>query len=58
MFGKAEINKNTFLEEKQKNRTNRLKQIEFEKRRDEAILIIQKIVRGWLARTKFKRKLL
>lgn len=58
MFGKAETNKNNFLEEKQKNRSNRLKQIEFEKRRDEAILIIQRMVRGWLARTKFKKKLL
>lgn len=58
MFSKAETNKNSFLEEKQKNRNNRQKQIEEEKKRDHAILIIQKVVRGWLARTRFKRKLL
>lgn len=49
---------NSFIQETKNKRTERATKIKVEESRDNAILIIQRNIRGWLARTKFKKKIL
>lgn len=54
MFHKTENTKGTFLEQTKAAREERA----LEKRKDYAATLIQKHVRGWLARVKFVRCIL
>lgn len=54
MFHKTENSKGTFLEQTKAAREERA----LEKRRDYAATIIQKHIRGWLARIKFTNSIL
>ena len=54
MFHKAENQKGSFLEQTKAAREERA----LEKRKDVAAVVIQKLVRGWLARVKFSKKIL
>jgi hypothetical protein len=47
-----------FLESVKQKRDERHKKQEQEQEREHAALLIQKIFRGWMARTKFRRKIL
>lgn len=47
-----------FLEDIKSRRNERHKKQEIEQERDHAVVLIQKTYRGWIARTKFRRKIL
>lgn len=51
MFGVAESNKTSFLEQNKAAREERA----MEKRKDIAAIIIQSVIRGWLARRRFTK---
>ena len=58
MFEKSDTQKNSFLEQTKSARINRLLEKESEEKQNSAILIIQKNVRGFVARSKFNKRLL
>jgi hypothetical protein len=47
-----------FVNEIKEKRNDRHQKLKIEQERHDAIVIIQKNVRGWLTRTKFRRKIL
>jgi hypothetical protein len=47
-----------FLEDLKNKRKNRHKEQEVEHEREQAAVLIQKTIRGWMERIKFKRKIL
>lgn len=54
----ATTKKDTFLEQTRSNREEREKKKSLEQKKDNAILLIQRNVRGWLARSTFRKKIL
>lgn len=52
------MDQSKFLEDLKSKRNERHKKQEIEQEREIAAQIIQKNYRGWLARTKFRRKIL
>lgn len=52
------MDQSKFLEDLKSKRNERHKKQEIEQEREQAAQIIQKTYRGWLARTKFRRKIL
>lgn len=54
MFGKAESNKDSFLEQTKAARVERA----MEKKRENAAILLQSRIRGWLARKKYLRKIM
>lgn len=54
MFGGAESQKTSFLDKTKAAREERA----LEKKRDNAVIVIQSCVRGWLTRIKYKRRVL
>lgn len=58
MFGRTETKKDSFLEQTKAAREERERERAQEEQRDRSIVLMQKMVRGWLARTKFQRMIL
>ena len=58
MFEKSDTQKNNFLEQTKSARINRLLEKESEEKQNYSIQIIQKNVRGFVARSKFNKRLL
>ncbi|KAL1381557.1 hypothetical protein pipiens_003410 [Culex pipiens pipiens] len=58
MFGRTETKKDSFLEQTKAAREERERERAQEEQRDRSIVLMQKTVRGWLARTKFQRMIL
>uniref|UniRef100_A0A182WMD3 Ubiquitin-protein ligase E3B n=1 Tax=Anopheles minimus TaxID=112268 RepID=A0A182WMD3_9DIPT len=58
MFGRTETNKDSFLVQTKAAREERANERAQEELRDRSILLLQRIIRGWLARTKFRRRIL
>uniref|UniRef100_A0A182Y2X1 Ubiquitin-protein ligase E3B n=1 Tax=Anopheles stephensi TaxID=30069 RepID=A0A182Y2X1_ANOST len=58
MFGRTETNKDSFLVQTKAAREERANERAQEERRDRSILLLQRNIRGWLARTKFRQRIL
>lgn len=58
MFGRTETKKDSFLEQTKAAREERANERAMEEKRDKSIVLLQKNIRGWLARTKFRRLIL
>lgn len=54
MFNPSESQKTTFLDKTKAAREERA----LEKKRDNAIIVVQSWIRGWLARLKYERQIL
>lgn len=54
MFNVSESQKNSFLDKTKAAREGRA----LEKKRDNAVLVIQSWIRGWLTRIKYERRIL
>ncbi|XP_062543372.1 ubiquitin-protein ligase E3B [Armigeres subalbatus] len=58
MFGRTETKKDSFLEHTKAAREERANERALEEKRDKSIMLLQKNIRGWLARTKFRKLIL